>query len=140
KIRNAGEGGLKTGAVMVLNPSLEEVGWTGGGIWGSGTKECAVNESDPGNLGPALVAGFERRAFMFEPGNPVPDKAHAKILELGETGKTANCPLGSATKPAAEALGKKLTSYPIADNVTFSSTVTQANALSSEWDFGDGTT
>jgi hypothetical protein len=141
QVHNVAEGGFLDGAVMVLNPSLQEIGWTGGGSWGSPTKQCAVNETDPGNLGSALVAGYETegkpQVFMLARGNPL-EGEHAKVLQLGPEGKAENCPQGSATKPVAEAGGAKLSSFPIADNVTLSSKVTQANALSIEWDFGDG--
>ncbi len=40
---------------------------------------------------------------------------------------------------AAEAGGFKLSSFPVADTVTLSSELTQANALSTEWEFGDET-
>jgi hypothetical protein len=144
-VRNVLEGGLQDGAVMVLNSSLQEIGWTGGGSWGSATQQCAVNETDPGNLGPSLVAGYEKagepHVFMLARGNPM-ESEHAKVLELGQgpEAKPANCPQASATKPVAESLGQKLASFPIADNVTLTSKVTQANALSTEWEFGDGTT
>jgi PKD domain len=139
-IKSAAEGGLQDGAVMVLNSSLQEIGWTGGGSWGSATKQCAVNETDPGNLGPALVAGYEKggtpEVFMLARGT---EGERAKVLELGSgsEAKPANCPQGSATKPQAETLGQKPTSFPVADTVTFTSKVTQANALSTEWEFGD---
>ncbi len=138
QVRNVAEGGFMDGAVAVFNPSLQEVGWTGGGSWGSATKQCAVNETDPGNLGSALVAGYEKegkpQVFMLERGNPM-EAEHAKILDLGPEGKAENCPQGSATEPVAEAGGFQLSSFPIADNITLSSKVTQANALSTEWEF-----
>ena len=137
-VKNAAEGGFQDGAVLVLTPTMEEVGWTGGGSWGSASKECAVNETDPGNLGPALVAGYEEHAFMFERGEPGTE--HAKVLELGPGGKPGNCPQGTATKPAAEVGGFKLASFPIADKVKLSSEMTQANALSTEWEFEPGVT
>jgi hypothetical protein len=137
-VKNFSEGGLNDGAVMVLNPSLQEIGWTGGGSWGSPTKQCAVNETDPGNLGSALVAGYEKegkpQVFMLERGDPLQGE-HAKVLALGPEGKAENCPQGVASKPVAEAGGAKLESFPIADNITFTSKVTQANVLSTEWEF-----
>ena len=132
-VKNVAEGGFQDGAVLVLTPTMEEVGWTGGGSWGSPSKECAVNETDPGALGPALVAGYKEHAFMFERGEAGTE--HAKVLELGPGGKAENCPQGSATKPAAEVGGFKLTSFPIADKVTLFSEMTQANALTTEWEF-----
>ncbi|HXD55074.1 MAG TPA: hypothetical protein VN618_10010 [Solirubrobacteraceae bacterium] len=144
-VKNLGEGGFEDGAVLIFNPSLQEIGWTGGGSWGSATKQCAVNETDPGNLGSALVAGYEAHegkeahVFMYERGNPVAGE-HSKVLELGPEGKTENCPQGSATKPTAEAGGAKLSSFPIADTVTLTSKVTQANALSTEWELEPGVT
>jgi hypothetical protein len=138
-IRNASEGELQDGAVMVLSPTLQEIGWIGGGSWGSATKACAVNEKDPGNFGPALVGGYKEHVFMFERGDPLAGE-HAKVLELGPGGNPANCPQGSSTKPVAEAGGFKLASFPIADKVKLSSELTQANALSTEWEFGDEVT
>ncbi len=137
-VKNVAEGGFQDGAVLVLTPTMEEIGWTGGGSWGSASKECAVNETDPGNLGPALVAGYEEHAFMFERGEP--ETEHSKVLELGPGGKPENCPQGTATKPAAEVGGVKLASFPIADKITLSSEMTQANALSTEWEFEPGVT
>jgi hypothetical protein len=78
---------------------------------------------------------------MFERGNPAvgsPEEHAPKVLELGPKGKAGSCPQGSATPPAAEAGGAKLASFPIADTVSLSSELTQANALSTEWEFGDG--
>jgi hypothetical protein len=138
-IANAAEQGHNEGGTMVLSPALQEIGWTGGGIWGSATKECAVNEHDPGYNGPALVAGYEEHAVEFERGDPTAGE-HAKVLELGPGGNTANCPQGSATKPLAEALGQKLASFPIADKITLSSKLQQANSLATEWEFEPGVT
>ena len=127
-----------SGGVMVLDPSLQEVGWTGGGAWGSATKECAVNEKALNNDGPALLGAGEHGVFMFERGLAENDE-HAKVLELGPGGDTANCPHASATKPVAESGGSKPASFPISDHVNLSSEMLQANAVSSEWEFGDGT-
>ncbi len=133
------EGGFEDGGVMVISPSFQEIGWTGGAGWGTGSKECAVNETNPGNLGPALVAGYKENVFMLERGNPI-EGEHAKVLQLGpgEGAKTANCPKGVLSEPVAEAGGGPLATFPIADKIAFSSTLQQANALSSEWEFEAG--
>lgn len=141
EVRNASEGNFTSGGVLVLTPSLQEVGWTGGGSWGSATKECAVNEKNTGNNGPSLLGAYEKageqKVLMFERGLPL-DGEHAKILELGPGGKAGNCPHGTVTKPSAEVGGLKVESVPVADTVRFSSELTQANAVTSEWEFGDG--
>lgn len=137
KVGNASEGGFKDGAVMVISEKLEETGWIGAGSWGAADKLCAVNEANPGNFGPALVAGYQGNAFMFERGN-FGEKEHAKVLELGPSGDPSSCPKAAATKPKAEVGGVPLTNVPIASTVTFSSEMTQANALSTEWEFESG--
>ena len=139
RVKTVAEGGLEDGAVMVLNPSFEEIGWIGGGSWGSATKACAVNETDPGNLGVAAIAGYKEKAFMLERGDPIAGE-HAKLLELGPGGDPANCPRGSASELKAEAGGLPLGSFPIADTVTLSSKLIQANAISTEWEFEPGVT
>jgi hypothetical protein len=137
KVKNASEGGFQDGAVMVVNENFEETGWIGAGSWGAANKACAVNEANPGNLGPALIAGYQGKAFMFERGDRA-EQEHAKVLELGAGGDPSSCPKASATKPKAEVGGVPLTSVPIASTVTFSSELTQANALSTEWEFEAG--
>jgi hypothetical protein len=138
KLPNLSEGGNQFGGVLVLNPSLEEIGWTGGGSSASSTKACSVNETGEGGA-KAFIGAGEEHAFMFEPGL-LRSTGQTKILELGPTGSTAGCPKGSATAPTATAGGAPLEAFPISDKVVFSSAVKQANALSVEWEFEPGVT
>jgi hypothetical protein len=127
RIKLASEGGFSFGGVMILSPTFVEQGWVGGG---SSTGEaCSVNELSTAK--PAVAAGKEEVVFMLSRNAKTP-----KIVELGPGG--GNCPKGTATTPTAKAGGIEVEPVPIADKVTFSSTVTQANAVSVEWEFGDG--
>jgi hypothetical protein len=128
----------KFGGVMVLNPNLEEVGWTGGGSSASSSGACAVNETGAGGGGAALIGAYKESVMMYERGEPKSEQQ--KILELGTGGKTESCPQASATPPAATVDGKTLPTYPLADKITFSSEVSQANALSTEWEYEPGVT
>ncbi len=74
-----------------------------------------------------------------QPGRRQRRRTRAEGPRTRRGGKPGNCPQGAATPPAAEAGGFKLSSFPIADNVSLSSELTQANALSTEWEFGDET-
>jgi PKD repeat protein len=110
-----------------------QLGWTGGQSVGN---ECAIalagaNES---NVHPALAAGGEGHLFVLDP-------IASEVVEFGLGGK--GCPAASATKPSATVNGKSLSeteSVPVGTEVKLSSSVTQADALSVKWDFGDGTT
>ncbi len=124
------------GGVLVVNSSFQEIGWTGGGSSASASKSCAVNEASEGGGGAASLGAYEKKVFMFEPG--LPKSEQEKVLELGEGGNAASCPKGSATAPEATVNGAKLSSFPLADKIVFSSTVKQANALETEWEFEHG--
>jgi hypothetical protein len=138
----AHEGSL-FGAVMVFSPTLEEIGWTGGGSSATAGEGCAVNESGEHGGGAAMVAGLEEkgeaRVFMFERGEEKTEGA-TKVLELGPGGATGECPHASATPPVATVGGTPLNTFAISATATFSSTVTQANALSTEWEWEPGVT
>jgi PKD repeat protein len=107
-----------------------EIGWTGGQSKSSGGGKCAI-----GFLKSPLVAvGREDDLFVLNTSAP-------NVLEFGPGG--SGCPAASATAPSATVNGQPLSPSETVSSgtpVTFSSTVTQANALSVEWDFGDGQT
>ncbi len=131
RIRLASEEEFFHGGVLVLSPTFGELGWTGGNTAASETQTCAVNEA---LTAPVIAAGkTEHTVFMLARNKNTP-----KVMELGPGG--SGCPKGSATVPTAKSGGVELEPVPIADKVTLSSTLTQANALSVEWDFGDGST
>jgi hypothetical protein len=136
KIPNFAEGENVFGGVMVLNSKLEELGWTGGGSSAAASQACSVNETGVDNGGAALIGAANENVFMFERGAPLAEQS--KVLELGPGGSTPGCPKGSATPPTTTANGIPLESFPLSDKIAFSSKVTQANALSTEWEFEPG--
>ncbi len=110
-------------------------GWTGG------QSAATVGENGPCKISfdtaPQVAAGKGEDVFVYDssPTNP-------RVIEFGPGG--SGCAHGSVTVPSASVNGVPLTSeseqVPISKHVTFSSTLTESNALSVEWEFGDGTT
>jgi PKD repeat protein len=110
-------------------PEGAETGWTGGQSKASGGGKCTINLKAP-----SVAAGGEHDLFVLNPAAP-------NVLEFGPGG--SGCLAASATAPSATIKGQPLSpseTVPSGTPVTFSSTVTQANALSVEWNFGDGQT
>jgi hypothetical protein len=121
------EGALKLGYTESKEEgSGSELGWTGGGSIAHGA-ECVVGFSGPTR--PQLAAGKEGHVFIL-------DSSVDQVIEFGPGGK--GCPTASASAPVASASGKTVTEVAAGTTVKLSSTVTQANALSVEWDFGEG--
>jgi len=113
-----------------------EIGWTGGQSAASGGGKCTITFVGGSR---SVAAGKEHDLFVFDP-NPATAKhgAEPRVIEFGPGG--TGCPTASATAPSAAVKGQATTEVPAGDKVTQSSTVTQANALSVAWDFGDGET
>jgi PKD repeat protein len=114
-----------------------EIGWTGGQTRKASTS-CAI--SFGGETYSAVAAGREHTVFMFDPGTST-THLPPRVVEFGPGG--SGCPTAEASEPAASVNGQALLpSEPVTagTNVTFSSTLTQANALRVEWSFGDGQT
>jgi PKD repeat protein len=101
-----------------------EIGWTGGQP--KTEPKCTIGFNKP----PTVAAGGSEMVFMF-------DAAAARVVEFGPGG--SGCASATATAPQATVSGKPVSVVPVGTKVTLSSTVTQANALSVEWEFGDGT-
>jgi PKD domain len=106
--------------------AASEFGWTGGGSVAHGA-QCVIGFSGPTR--PQLAAGKEHQVFML-------DSSVDQVIEFGPEGK--GCPTASASAPVATASGKTVSEVQAGTTVKLSSTVTQANALSVEWDFGEG--
>jgi PKD repeat protein len=128
KVRH--ESGTKTFApgVLIFNSSGSELGWTGGQTAQGGPK-CVVSF-----LGhPMVAAGKEERVFMFDSNPEAP-----QVVELGPGGE--GCPTASSSELDATVNGAPV-SEPVAPEaeVKLASTLTEANALSVKWSFGDGT-
>jgi len=126
--------GFNYPGVLEFNSKGEEEGWTGG------QSVATVGANGPCKIGfnaiPSIAAGKEHTVFVYEP-----ILASPKILEFGPGG--SGCATATATVPTAKVTGvlvPEAEPIPSVDSVTLSSTLTQANALSVEWDFGDGTT
>jgi hypothetical protein len=107
---------------------ITELGWTGGQSEASGGGKCTISFLEPI---PSVAAGKEHDLFVLNPAAP-------NVVEFGPGG--TGCPTASATVPSMTVKGQVVTEVPAGDKVTLSSTVDQANALSVEWNFGDGDT
>jgi len=127
--------GERTGSrypgVLEFNEKLEELGWTGGqSVATSPSGACLISYDSAAQIAP----GKNGDVFVFDTSTTAP-----KIVEFGPGG--GNCQSDSATRPAAKVAGNPVPeseAIPIGDIVALSSTLTQANALSVEWNFGDG--
>jgi PKD repeat protein len=109
-----------------------EVGWTGGQVKKTGAEDCSIGFG--GITYPTVAAGKERTVFVLDPKS-------SHVLEFGPEG--TGCPAAEASAPSAAVGGAPLApSETVSPGtpVTFSSTLTQGNALSVEWNFGDGET
>ncbi len=106
-----------------------ELGWTGGQSTQLGLGHCVVSF-----LGhPTVAAGGEQRVFMFDSNPEAPS-----VISFGPGG--TGCPVAKSSAIAATVLGSPVEgSVKPGAEVKFASTVTEANALSVKWAFGDGT-
>jgi hypothetical protein len=113
-----------------------ELGWTGGQSEATGGGKCTIGVHES----PSLAAGKEHDLFVFDPkpATPKHPSADPHVDEFGPGG--GGCPTASASVPGATVKGQAVTEVPAGTKVTLSSTVEQANALSVEWNFGDGHT
>lgn len=137
QVANASAEGSEEGGVMVLTPQFEELGWTGGGSWATASKSCAVNETSGGVS--SLIAASSQGVFMFEPGVAGHPGGNVRILELGAKGSTGGCPLPSARLEAkAGGVSVEGIPVPIADPVTFETSLVQANAVKTIWEVEPG--
>jgi PKD repeat protein len=124
-------GAYYAGALAFKEATGSELGWTGGQIATTG-HSCVIGFG--GITYSWLAAGDKGTLFMFDP-------ASAEVVAFGPGG--SGCPTAQATAPAGEIEGKPISPSETVSAgvpVTFSSTMTQANALSVEWNFGDGQT
>jgi PKD repeat protein len=131
------EGSYYPGVLAFAGAGGSEIGWTGGQTKKAGTS-CAIAVG--GITYPSVAAGSNRTVFMFDPGKTSPFNA-PRVVEFGPEGK--GCPAAEASEPVATVNGQPLSpSEQVSPGtpVTFSSTMTQANAVSVEWSFGDGQT
>lgn len=126
----AGEHSKYPGA-LAFNASGVEEGWTGGQSEATGNGKCTISFFGT----PAVAAGKEHILFVYDSNPSAPH-----VLEFGPGG--TGCPQATATAPSATVNGVSVSEtepIPISDKVTLSSTLTQGNAKSVEWEFGDGT-
>jgi hypothetical protein len=138
KIRDQTGGEQQYAGALVYSSAFKEEGWTGGQSPASAAGKCIVRESF-GEEEPSIAASgeadtffmFQRNSETEEPGKP---GNGPKIVEFGPEG--TGCPTASATVPTAKSGGVEVEPVPVGENVTLSSTLTQANALSVEWTFG----
>jgi PKD repeat protein len=125
--------------------TLSELGWVGGKSEAeSGEEQCLISglveeeeegegeEEDPDRI---VAAGKPGTVFVLD---PEPAKTQ-RVIEFGESGKTTSCPKAEASEPEVTVENVKTTKVSAGQEVTLSSTVKAANALSVEWNFGDET-
>lgn len=131
-------GKFKFPGVIAFEPTGVEKGWTGG------QSVAAVGEDGPCKMSllPAIqiAAGKGETVFVYDSGAGSKIQFGPKIIEFGPGG--SGCAAAEATAPSASINGllvSETEKIPISEEVTLSSTVTQANALSVQWKFGDGT-
>lgn len=131
-VRPGATGGSFYPGALAFNQAIgSELGWTGGQI-PTTEKSCAIGFG--GITYSWLAAGGKGMLFMFDPPT-------GEVVVFGPGG--SGCPAAQASEPSAEIDGKALAPAETVSAgvpVTFSSTMTQANALSVEWSFGDGQT
>jgi PKD repeat protein len=102
-----------------------EVGWTGGSSSALGPK-CALSVEGPK---PEVAAAQGGKLLIFDP-------QVNQAVEFGPGG--SGCPVASAGPLAATVGGTPVNEVAAGTNVKLSAPVTQANALTVEWDFGEG--
>jgi PKD repeat protein len=119
-----------------------EVGWTGG-VNHTEHEGCAINIFGT----PSIGVGTKQKLFLFDSAIPSPAEElegkskNPHVDVFGPTG--SNCPTATATAPIATVgsteVGTESSPIVAGQKVALSSKLTQANALSVEWNFGDGT-
>ncbi len=127
------QGGFPYPGVLAFDETDgSEIGWTGGQTGKTVGEPCAIGFK--GETYPSVAAGGDHTVFVLDPSSE-------HVVEFGPGGH--GCPAAEATSPSATVNGKPLSpseTVSTSTPVTLSSTMTQANALSVEWNFGDGTT
>jgi len=135
------EGGASPLGVLVLDyhgeaasVKMTEVGWLGGQSEGAKKPKCVINKETKGGLPPEnypqLAAGTGEALFVLDP-------AVTEVIEFGPDAKPEGCPVAESTAPVAELEGHEVIEVPVGKQVTLTSQVTGANALSTDWNFGE---
>ncbi len=125
-------GGAFYPGILTFTATGEEIGWTGGQSKQSGGESCTIGFAGP--TYPSIAAGKEQTVFVLDPKT-------THVVKFGPEGH--GCPAGNASNPVASVNGTPLSAsetVPTGTAVKFSSTLTEANALSVQWSFGDGLT
>ncbi len=116
---------------------VSEIGWMAGANVAAGDG-CALGAR--GNLGEPLIAagrGGERKVLALESGIASPPEP--AVVELGPGGNTEKCPKGEASEPQLSVEGLPVKTVQLGQEASLVSILTNANELSAEWEFGDGT-
>jgi hypothetical protein len=123
--------GSRYPGVLLFSSSGAEEGWTGGQSAASGGGKCTIGTNAPAQV----AAGKEHHLFVFDT-----SFANPKVVEYGPGGE--GCAKGKVLKRALSVNGVTVDesqSIPIKDSVELATTLLESNALSVEWEFGDGT-
>ncbi len=124
--------GFHEPAVLAFEPDGNELGWFGGQSQPKESPHVACAVSFRGH--PVLAAGKEGKVFVFDTDPEAPG-----VVEFGPGG--TGCPTATATAPVASVNNEPVSgSVSVGAKVKFASTVTQANALATTWEFTNTTT
>lgn len=116
---------------------VSDVGWMAGASATSGD-DCALGNQ--GSLGEPLIAAGpvgSKKVFALESGSK--SSSAPAIVTFGPGGNTEKCPKAVASEPVVSVEGKPVKTVQLGQEATIESTLTNANQLQTEWNFGDGT-
>ncbi|HLL91972.1 MAG TPA: PKD domain-containing protein [Solirubrobacteraceae bacterium] len=123
-----------------------ELGWTGGQAPETSHEDKCVITPGLEEIPEVLAAGKEGKVFVLSPefldheASDYEEPFFDAVIEFGTGG--SGCPEASASAPSVAVEGQTLKAgqpVPAGAKATLSSQLTQADALSAEWSFGDGT-
>ena len=133
--------GNKYPGVLEFKAKPSENEWTEEG-WTGGQSIASVGANGPCKISASvysqIAAGTEHHVFVFDMST-----IHPAVIEFGPGG--SGCRKGSVLSTAASTISsggepiEENEPIPIKDKVTLSSKLLESNALSIEWEFGDGT-
>ena len=132
--------GNKYPGILEFTAKPSESEWTEEG-WTGGQSIASVGASGPCKISASVysevAAGTEHHAFVFDMST-----IHPAVIEFGPGG--SGCRKGSVLSTSASTISSggepipETEPIPIKDKVTLSSKLLESNALSVEWEFGDG--
>ena len=138
----------RNGSVLVLayseagaQPEASELGWTGGGHEAGGAQGCLIPRPSGQTF---LVGGYDegggKEGVLAFDAFTASKKSVIQAIQFGSGGSTSGCPHVTLTPPSVKANGVAVSKLVPGEAATFSSTLSAANAVSTEWRFENTTT